>query len=44
MVADHERFIQAGCDACVSKPVDFKALRQHLELWLNRAAQIPSGT
>jgi two-component system cell cycle response regulator DivK len=27
MVADHERVIQAGCNACISKPVDFKLLR-----------------
>jgi CheY-like chemotaxis protein len=31
MVADHERVIQAGCNACISKPIDFKMLRQHLE-------------
>jgi CheY-like chemotaxis protein len=31
MVADHERVIQAGCNACISKPIDFKLLRQHLE-------------
>jgi len=24
MVTDHERVIQAGCDACISKPVDIK--------------------
>lgn len=38
MDADHQRVIQAGCDACLSKPVDFKALREQLELWLNHAA------
>ena len=31
MLTDHERVIQAGCDACISKPVDFKLLSQHLE-------------
>jgi len=35
MVTDQKRVIQAGCDACISKPVDFKSLRQQLELWLN---------
>jgi len=38
MDADHQRVIQAGCDACLSKPVDFKALRGQLELWLNHPA------
>jgi CheY-like chemotaxis protein len=44
MVADQQRAIQAGCDASVSKPVNFKSLSQHLEHWLNDATQIPSGT
>jgi len=34
MVTDQERVIQAGCNACVSKPVDFKVLRKHLQQWL----------
>jgi CheY-like chemotaxis protein len=34
MVTDHERVMQAGCNACVSKPVDFRSLRRHLALWL----------
>ena len=34
MVTDQERVIQAGCNACVSKPIDFKSLRQQLEWWL----------
>jgi CheY-like chemotaxis protein len=37
MVTDHERVIQAGCNACISKPVDFKLLSQHLERWLRFA-------
>ena len=41
MIADQQRAIEAGCDACVSKPVDFKSLSQQLDLWLNHAAQIP---
>jgi two-component system, cell cycle response regulator DivK len=44
MVTDQQRVIQAGCDACISKPVDFKSLSQQLELWLNQATQISSGT
>jgi two-component system cell cycle response regulator DivK len=43
MVADQQRVIQAGCDACISKPVNFKSLSQQLDLWLNPARQIPSG-
>jgi len=36
MVTERERILQAGCNACVSKPVDFKLLREHLERWLAR--------
>jgi two-component system, cell cycle response regulator DivK len=43
MVTDQQRVIQAGCVACISKPVNFKSLSQQLDLWLNHAAQIPSG-
>lgn len=31
MVTDQERVIQAGCNACISKPVDFKVLKKHLQ-------------
>ncbi|HEY2469505.1 MAG TPA: response regulator [Terracidiphilus sp.] len=34
MVTDQERVIQAGCNACVSKPIDFQLLKRHLELSL----------
>jgi two-component system cell cycle response regulator DivK len=40
MVTDHERVLQAGCNACVSKPIDFRALKAHLEHWLNMAANL----
>lgn len=40
MVTDHERVIQAGCDACVSKPIDFKLLAAQLEQQLGRAAHL----
>jgi|ERR1700730_9770167 len=43
MVTDQQRVTQAGCDACISKPVNFKSLSQHLNRWLNHATQIPSG-
>ncbi len=42
MVTDHERVIQAGCDACISKPVDFKSLSKQLKLWLGLTTQSPS--
>ncbi len=38
MVTDQERVLQAGCNACVSKPIDFKLLGAQLERWLNHAA------
>jgi CheY-like chemotaxis protein len=38
MVTDQERVIQAGCDACISKPVNFKLLSEQLEIWLKAAA------
>lgn len=42
MVTDQQRVFQAGCDACIFKPVNFKSLSQQLELWLNRPTLIPS--
>ncbi|MFZ1973341.1 MAG: response regulator [Candidatus Acidiferrales bacterium] len=38
MVTEQERVLQAGCDACVSKPIDFKLLGKQLERWLDPAA------
>jgi two-component system cell cycle response regulator DivK len=40
MVTDHERVIQAGCNACISKPVDFKLLSKQLERWLHFAEKM----
>jgi CheY-like chemotaxis protein len=34
MVTDQERMIQAGCSACISKPLDFKLLSAQLQRWL----------
>jgi CheY-like chemotaxis protein len=34
LVTEQSRFLQAGCNACVSKPIDFKLLHQELERWL----------
>lgn len=44
MVTDQERVIQAGCDACVSKPIDFKLLAAQLEQRLGRAVDLQSNS
>jgi two-component system cell cycle response regulator DivK len=41
MSTDHQRVIEAGCDACVFKPVNFKSLGEELERWLNHTARVP---
>ena len=40
MVTDHERVIEAGCNACTSKPIDFKLLGKQLERWLDHATKL----
>ncbi len=35
MVTEQERIFQAGCNAVVSKPVDFKLLGEHLQSTLS---------
>ena len=44
MVTDQERVMQAGCNACISKPIDFKLLAEELERWLELSAKLPSST
>jgi CheY-like chemotaxis protein len=34
LVAEQERILQAGCRACLSKPIDFPLLREELNRWL----------
>jgi two-component system sensor histidine kinase/response regulator len=34
LVTEQSRFLQAGCNACVPKPINFKVLREELERWL----------
>jgi CheY-like chemotaxis protein len=34
LVADQERILEAGCGACLSKPIDFRLLREELNRWL----------
>jgi len=41
MITDRERVMQAGCNACVSKPIDFAELKTQLERWLGVAAYLP---
>ncbi len=41
MVADQERVIQEGCNACIPKPIDFKLLRSQLQQWLAVADIFP---
>src|SRR6266852_1308999 len=34
LVTEQDRFLQAGCNECVSKPINFGVLREELERWL----------
>jgi CheY-like chemotaxis protein len=40
LVTDHERVLQAGCNACVSKPFDFHVLSTQIERWLRVASNL----
>ena len=44
LVAEQERILQAGCRACLSKPIDFQLLRDALDRWLqdSKMSQINS--
>jgi two-component system cell cycle response regulator DivK len=44
LVTEQERILQAGCRACLSKPIDFRLLREELNLWLqdSKMSQINS--
>jgi two-component system cell cycle response regulator DivK len=44
LVAEQQRFLQAGCNACISKPVNFKLLSEQLERWLDPRRKLPSFT
>ncbi len=39
MLTDYERVMRAGCSACVSKPVNFRQLREQLDRWLIEPAK-----
>lgn len=34
LVTEQERFLEAGCNSCVSKPINFKKLEEEIERWL----------
>ncbi len=38
MVTEQQRILQAGCNTCISKPVDLKLLGDQLHVWLAVAA------
>jgi CheY-like chemotaxis protein len=41
MVTDQQRVMQAGCIASVSKPIDFKCLKEHLQACIsNHSAEL----
>jgi len=44
MVTDHQRVLNAGCNGCVSKPIDFKQLREQLNRWLGQPAYSPPAS
>ena len=39
MVTDYERVMEAGCSACVPKPIDFRSLTRQLERFLTGPAK-----
>jgi len=42
MVTEQQRFLQSGCNACISKPIDFKLLSRELDKWLAPLQNRPS--
>jgi CheY-like chemotaxis protein len=34
MTTERQRILQAGCNACISKPIDFQGLKDQLNGWL----------
>lgn len=44
MLTDRERILQSGCNACISKPVDFDSLREQLNRWLRVAAVVEADS
>jgi len=44
MVTQQERIMRAGCNACISKPVDFDSLKEQLNRWLRVAAVVEADS
>jgi len=44
LVTEQQRFLQAGCNACVSKPLNFNLLSEQLRRWLDARRELPSVT
>jgi CheY-like chemotaxis protein len=44
LVSEQEQILRAGCRACLSKPIDFRLLREELNRWLqdSKASRINS--
>ncbi len=42
MVTEQQRFLHSGCNACISKPIDFKVLHRELGKWLVPLQKSPS--
>jgi two-component system, cell cycle response regulator DivK len=43
LVGEQELILQAGCKACLSKPINFQSLREQLNHWLqNRTVSQPN--
>ena len=40
MVTEQQSFLEAGCNACISKPINFEILREELERWLEKAKAV----
>lgn len=44
MVTDQERVLNAGCNASISKPIDFRLLREQLDRWIGQPAYSPPAS
>jgi CheY-like chemotaxis protein len=44
MVTDQERVLNAGCNASISKPINFRLLREQLDRWLGQPAYSPPAS
>jgi len=43
MVTERDRMLQAGCNACIPKPIEFRLLQEHLRKWLVIATLMSSA-